>query len=77
MIKQNLAFSAVSIMAFTIIEKGLAFFRETVFAYYYGTSVQSDAYVMSQNIPNVLFAVAGVAITTTVLPIYINKQYTH
>jgi len=70
--KKKLVMSALMIMGLTGIQKLIAFLRETVFAAYYGTTMQSDAYFVANNIPVVLFAIIGVAITTTILPIYTN-----
>lgn len=52
----------------------IAFMRESVFAYYYGTSSNADAYVMASQIPITLFAVVTTAINTVMLPIYTEKK---
>ena len=72
--KNSMTKSAIFITVFLLLEKLFAFFRETVFASYYGTTIESDSYFMANTIPNVLFAVVGVAITTTIIPMYVDKS---
>ncbi len=53
----------------TVISKILGFVREMVMAAYFGTSFWLDAFLIASVIPNMLFAVAGSALTTSVLPL--------
>lgn len=62
-----------ALIAITIVAQIIAFFRESVFAYYYGTTVSADAYVMASQIPVTLFAIVTTSISTVVLPIYSYK----
>ena len=66
----NLAKSAFWLMVVTMLSKVLGFGREIILGYFYGTSAYSDVYVVSMNIPLVLFASIGVALGTTFIPLY-------
>jgi putative peptidoglycan lipid II flippase len=73
MMKNSLAKSAILIIIISFVQILFSFLRDTMFANFYGATVQSDAYFMANTIPTVLFSVIGVAITTTILPIYIER----
>ena len=62
------------LIGLTIIGQLISFVREAIFAYYYGTSYQADAYVMAAQIPITLFAVITTSINTVLLPIYTSKK---
>lgn len=66
----NLAKSAFWLMVATMIAKVLGFGREIVLGYFYGTSAYSDVYVVAMNIPLVVFASIGAALSTTFIPLY-------
>ncbi|GAA0708810.1 murein biosynthesis integral membrane protein MurJ [Paraclostridium ghonii] len=66
----NLAKSAFWLMVVTMLSKVLGLGRELVLGYFYGTSVYSDIYIVSMNIPSVLFASIGTALLTTFIPLY-------
>jgi putative peptidoglycan lipid II flippase len=66
----NLAKSAFGLMIATMLTKVLGFGREMVLMYAYGTSAYSDVYITAMNIPVVLFAVIGSALSTTFIPLY-------
>lgn len=70
---KNGLFSISGIMLLTLFGQLISFVREAVFAAYYGVSVSADAYVIAAQVPVTLFAVVGVSLTTTVLPIYTKK----
>lgn len=53
-----------------IISKGLGFGRELVIAYYYGTSITVDAYIMAQSIPDTLVAALIYALGKAFMPLY-------
>lgn len=61
---------AASLMAVTILAKVVGFAREQVLSYAYGASMYTDIYIMAMNIPNVIFAAIGAALSTTFIPIY-------
>lgn len=66
----RIAKMTLMLMVATIISKLLGFSRELVLAGAYGTSMYSDAYLIAVNIPFVIFAIIGTAITTTFIPMY-------
>lgn len=66
----NLAKSAFWLMVVTMLSKILGFTRDIVLMYFYGTGAQSDIYVTAMNIPVVVFAAVGVALSTTFIPLY-------
>lgn len=66
----KLAKAAMGVMGLTIFSKILGFGRELVLASSYGANAFTDAYLISFNIPNTLFAIIGTAIATTFIPVY-------
>ncbi|MCT4583680.1 MAG: murein biosynthesis integral membrane protein MurJ [Peptostreptococcaceae bacterium] len=62
--------SVVIIMIAMIFSKILGFSRDLFLAYFYGTSSFTDAYVFSFMLPSVLFGSLGMALLTTIIPIY-------
>ena len=66
----KIAKSAVGLMAATLIAKVLGFGRELVLGSAYGISSYTDAYVIAYNIPIIIFAVVGSALSTTFIPMY-------
>ncbi|PAF33931.1 hypothetical protein CHH69_18605, partial [Terribacillus saccharophilus] len=46
-------------------QKFLGFFREMLLAQQFGTSIETDAYIIGLTIPTVVFAAVLAAITTT------------
>lgn len=53
----------------TGLSKVLGFVREMSIAFFFGASYVVDAYLVALMIPQVLFAVVGGALTTTVIPL--------
>lgn len=68
MSKEKLARAAGQIMFITVISKILGFLRDTMTGSTFGTGIESDAYLTSLIIPNMLFGLFGSAITTTFIP---------
>lgn len=66
--------NTVNLMAITLIGKILGFIRELVLAATYGTSYYSDAYLISINIPIVIFSLIGAALGTAYIPLYFNIE---
>lgn len=54
----------------SLLVKFFGLLREIVLAYFYGTSIYTDAYVIANNIPTTLFAALGTSIATTFVPMY-------
>lgn len=58
------------IMIANFLVKILGLLREILLAQFYGTSLNTDAYIAANNIPVVLFAAIGTSIATTFVPMY-------
>lgn len=71
---QQIRKSVSYLIGLTFISQLISFAREAIFAYYFGTSYQADAYVMASQIPTVLFAVFTTSINTVILPVYTSKK---
>lgn len=67
--KNHMKKAAILVMIITLISKTLGFGRDVILSYFYGASYISDAYLISQTIPNVLFGFIGTAIVTAYIPI--------
>lgn len=67
--KVKIAKAAGQIMFITIISKILGFLRDAVTASNFGATYQTDAYNMAISIPNIVYGLFGMAITTTFIPI--------
>lgn len=66
----KVAKNTFQLMIITLVAKILGFCRELVLASTYGTSLYSDAYLTSLNIPVVISAIIGGALATTFIPLY-------
>lgn len=80
--KNNKVIKSVTLLtALSLFSKLLGFLRDILMASNYGTSYQADAYNMAITIPNIVFGIVGVGITTTFIPIFSeilmkkNKEY--
>lgn len=61
---------ALMIMVITMFSKVVGFGREIVLSYIYGASAITDAYLISQTIPIVIFSFISVGVTTGFIPLY-------
>ncbi len=68
--KKNMVFAIMLFMVSNFAVRGLGLLREILIANYYGTSELTDAYIIANNIPSVLFAALGSAIAATFVPMY-------
>ncbi len=62
--------TAILLMIITIVSKLVGFGREITLSYFYGASNISDAYLISQTIPAVIFSFIGTSIATGYIPLY-------
>ncbi|KNY26372.1 murein biosynthesis integral membrane protein MurJ [Pseudobacteroides cellulosolvens] len=62
--------TAIILMLITIFSKVFGFVRDITLSYFYGASNVSDAYLISQVIPFVVFSFIGTGITTGYIPMY-------
>lgn len=69
MSNKTLAKAAVIIMAVSLISKATGFLRDSLNGGAFGATDTYGAYLLSLNIPNILFGIFGLAITTTFIPI--------
>lgn len=61
--------TAFVIMLVTILSKVFGFVRDIALSYFYGASTVSDVFLVSQTIPNTLFALIGTAVMMGFIPI--------
>lgn len=66
--------AALWIMIATMISKLLGFAREVVLASSYGTGQYADVFLLTLNIPGLIVAIVGSAITTTYIPLYFDTK---
>ena len=62
--------TVTSVMVITVISKCLGFSRDMILAYYFGSNLITDAYLISQTIPESLFSLVVQAIGIGLIPIY-------
>ena len=62
--------TTLAVMIITVLSKVLGFVREMVLSYVYGASDITDAYLISQTIPTVIFSFISASITTGFVPMY-------
>ncbi len=65
---------ALQVMIITILSKFLGFGREIVLSFVYGASATTDAYLISQTIPKVIFSFISAGIATAFIPMYSRIQ---
>ncbi|AZV58174.1 murein biosynthesis integral membrane protein MurJ [Clostridium sp. AWRP] len=67
--KDGLVKAAGVVMVISMVSRVIGFVRDALIASVFGASASSDAYTMSLTIPNLMFNLFGIAITTTFIPI--------
>ena len=68
--KSALAKAAGILACLTVVSKVLGFIREASLAAVFGATAVTDAYLVAQTIPTLLFATISSALTTTFIPVY-------
>lgn len=66
----NIAKSAIGLSLISGITLIFSFLKESVFAYFFGTTATADAYAIAIQLPVTLFSVISTAISTVVIPNY-------
>ena len=66
--------AAAWIMMATMLSKILGFFREQIFANFYGTGIYADVFVLTLNIPALIMPIIGSAVATTYIPMYVETK---
>lgn len=74
--KSSVAKSTIIVVIITIISKIIGAFRDVLISYKFGVSVQTDAYKLAISIPDVIFTIIGLAISTAFIPM-LSKIYVH
>lgn len=67
---QKKSWTVLYVMLITLAARIFGLFREVLIARYYGTSIYTDAYIIANNIPTVLFDMVGQALLTSFIPMY-------
>ena len=62
--------AVVNVMIITIVAKLLGFAKEVMLSYFFGASGISDAYLISQTIPGIIFQFVGTGLATCFIPVY-------
>ena len=70
MAKSAMVLSAIS--AFSLV---FSFLQEAVLAYYFGTSMETDAYTIAIQLPVIVFSVVSTSISTIIIPNYSKKYF--
>lgn len=68
--KKGIAVTTIILMFSNFLVKFFGLTREILLAGYYGTSLYTDAYVIANSMPTVLFSAIGTSIATTFVPMY-------
>lgn len=72
---ENMAKSAVLLSAISAISLLFSFLQESVLAYFFGTSAETDAYTVAIQLPVILFSVVSTAISTIIIPNYSKELF--
>ena len=67
---ESIAKSAIQLSMISMVTLVFSFVKESVFAYYFGTSDAADAYAIAIQLPVTLFSFVSTAISTVVIPNY-------
>lgn len=73
--KQNLTKSALTMTLVSVISLAFSFVQESVFAYFYGANLSTDAYTVAIQTPVTLFSIVSTAISTVLIPCYSQELY--
>lgn len=71
--RASMAKSAVAMSIISVITLSISFFKESVFAFYFGASATTDAYTIAIQIPVIIFSLVSTAIGNVVLPYYMRE----
>lgn len=66
--KNNLVLASIIMLIFSVISKISGFLREMIFAYFYGASNVTDAYIASTTVSTSIFAGITVAVSAVYIP---------
>jgi putative peptidoglycan lipid II flippase len=74
LMEKNILKAAGLVTIVTIVGKLLGFGREAIIAAYFGASSLSDVYFVAAVIPTILFTALSLAISTGIVPIYVEER---
>ncbi|MGE5482444.1 MAG: murein biosynthesis integral membrane protein MurJ [Bacteroidota bacterium] len=69
-VRDRLVKAATIVAVLTVVSKSLGFFREASLAAVFGATHATDAYLVAQTIPGLIFSSVGMALGTTFIPVY-------
>ena len=72
---ESMARSAALLSAISAISLLFSFLQESILAYFFGTSAETDAYTVAIQLPVILFSVVSTAISTIIIPNYSKELY--
>lgn len=73
---QTLVGAAAMVSVLMVVSKLLGFAREAALAAAFGATATTDAYIVAQNIPYLLFSVIGSALTAVAVPVFVEYRNT-
>ena len=77
MTRSTLARAVGTVAFLTVVSKILGFLREASLAAVFGATSDTDAYLVAQTIPYLLFVAVSYALTTTFIPVYSQIREEH
>lgn len=75
LVQKRIAKSAIIITAVSAISLVFSFLQESIFAFFYGADLTTDAYAIAIQIPVTLFSLISTAISTVLIPCYSRELY--
>lgn len=73
--KKTSSRTVIYVMIITLFARFFGLLREVLMARYYGASMFTDAYIIANNVPTVLFDTLGQALLTCFIPMYTKITY--
>lgn len=67
---QSTAKTVILLMVISVIAKFTSFFKDIILAYLYGASYISDAYIVANTVPIIIFSIIGIGISTSYIPLF-------
>ncbi|MBO8127746.1 MAG: murein biosynthesis integral membrane protein MurJ [Peptococcaceae bacterium] len=67
---RTIARATIVVMVMSLLSRLLGLGRETAIAHQFGATGATDAYLVAYTIPNIFYAVAGLALATVIVPVF-------
>ena len=74
-VQKRVAKSAVIMTAVSVVSLVFSFLQESIFAFFYGADLTTDAYAVAIQVPVTLFSLISTAVSTVVIPCYSKELY--